>query len=73
MGFSTIGGAGGGSAETPSGGASNAFKTISVSGQSDVVADSGTDTLTLAEGSNITITTNAGSDTVTIAASGGAT
>jgi len=74
MSFSTIGGAStGGSAETPSGGASNAFKTISVSGQSDVVADSGTDALTLAEGSNVTITTNAGSDTVTIAASGGAT
>jgi len=47
------------------------FKTISVSGQSDVVADSATDTLTLAAGSNITITTNAGTDTITIAASGG--
>ena len=46
-----------------------AFKTISVSGQSDVVADSPADTLTLAAGSNITITTNAGTDTVTIAAS----
>lgn len=49
----------------------HAFKTIAVSGQSDVVADSRTDTLTLAAGSNITITTNAGTDTVTIAASGG--
>lgn len=48
-----------------------AFKTISVSGQSDVVADTNADTLTLAAGSNITITTNAGTDTVTIAASGG--
>lgn len=47
------------------------FKTIAVSGQSDVVADSGTDTLTLAAGSNVTITTNASTDTVTIAASGG--
>ena len=47
------------------------FKTISVSGQSDVVADSTTDTLTLAAGSGITITTNAGTDTVTIASSGG--
>lgn len=47
------------------------FKTIAVSGQSDVVADSATDTLTLVAGSNITITTNAGSDSVTIAASGG--
>lgn len=49
----------------------NIFKTIAVSGQSDVVADSSTDTLTLAAGSNITLTTNAGTDTVTIAASGG--
>lgn len=44
-----------------------AFKTLSVSGQSDVVADAKTDTLTLAEGSNITITTNSATDTVTIA------
>jgi len=43
------------------------FKTISVSGQSDVVADSPSDTLTLVAGSNITITTNAGSDSITIA------
>jgi len=43
------------------------FKTISVSGQSDVVADTSTDTLTLAAGSNVTITTNAGTDTVTVA------
>lgn len=50
-----------------------AFKTISVSGQSDVVADGPADTLTLAAGSNITITTNATTDTVTIAASGGGT
>lgn len=47
-----------------------AFKTIAVSGQSDVVADTPEDTLTLAAGSNITITTNAGTDTVTIAAAG---
>ena len=43
------------------------FKTVSVSGQDDVVADSTTDTLTLAAGSNVTITTNASSDTITIA------
>ena len=54
-----------------SGGASNTFKTISVSGQSDVVADSATDTLTLVAGSNITLTTNAGTDAITIASSGG--
>lgn len=50
-----------------------AFKTISVSGQSDVVADTPEDTLTLAAGANITITTNAGTDTVTIAAAGAGT
>jgi hypothetical protein len=49
--------------------ASDSFKTIAVSGQSDVVADSSTDTLTLAAGTNVTITTNAGTDTITIAAS----
>lgn len=47
------------------------FKTIAVSGQSDVVADSTADTLTLAAGSNITITTDPATDTITIAASGG--
>lgn len=57
--------------DDPAGSSSDSFKTISVSGQSDVVADSSTDTLTLAAGSNITITTNAGTDTITIAASGG--
>jgi len=49
----------------------NAFSTIAVSGQSDVVADSTTDTLNLAAGSNVTITTNAANDTITIASSGG--
>ena len=44
-----------------------AFRTIAVSGQSDIVADSATDSLTFAAGSNITLTTNASSDTVTIA------
>jgi hypothetical protein len=41
------------------------FKTISVSGQSDVVADTTTDTLTLVAGTGIVITTNAGTDTIT--------
>lgn len=49
-----------------------AFKTFAVSGQSDVVADSAADTLTLAAGTNITLTTNAGTDTVTITAAGSA-
>jgi plastocyanin len=53
------------------GSASNSFETIAVAGQSNVVADSSTDTLTLVAGSNITITTDAGTDTVTISAAGG--
>ena len=53
---------------TVSGGgtASDSFATIAVAGQSSVVADSATDTLTLAAGTGISITTNAGTDTVTI-------
>jgi len=51
-------------------GGSNSFETIVVAGQSNVVADSSTDTITLVAGSNITITTNAATDTITIAASG---
>jgi hypothetical protein len=47
------------------------FSTIAVAGQSNVVADSAADTLTLAAGSGITITTDAGADSITIAASGG--
>ena len=49
-----------------SGSASDSFKTITISGQSDVVADSATDTLTLAAGTGITLTTNASTDTITI-------
>jgi hypothetical protein len=52
------------------GGGGNSFETIAVAGQSDVVADSSTDTLTLVAGSNIIITTNAGTDSITIAATG---
>lgn len=57
-------GAGGGTTQ-------QAFKTISVSGQSDIIADDSADTLTLVAGTGITLTTNAGTDAVTIAASGG--
>jgi plastocyanin len=57
----TISSSGGGG-----GGASNSFETIAVAGQSSVVADSATDTLTLVAGTGISITTNAGTDTVTI-------
>ena len=53
------------------GGSQNLFSTIAVSGQSNVVADATTDTLTLVAGSGMTITTNAGSDTITLASSGG--
>jgi len=44
----------------------NAFETVAVSGQSNIVADSTTDTLTFAAGTGITLTTNASNDTVTI-------
>lgn len=47
------------------------FKTIAVSGQSDVVADSITDTLTLVAGTNVTITTDATTDSITINSSAG--
>jgi len=51
----------------------NLFSTIAVSGQSNVVADTATDTLTLVAGTNVTITTNAGTDEITInSAAGGA-
>lgn len=45
---------------------SDSFKTIQISGQSDVVADSATDILTLAAGSGIAITSSASTDTITI-------
>ena len=46
----------------------DSFKTIAVSGQNNIVADSATDTLTIAAGSNVTLTTNDSTDTLTIAA-----
>ncbi|UOF76762.1 hypothetical protein [Caudoviricetes sp.] len=55
------------------GAASNSFATIAVSGQSDVVADSATDTLTLIAGSGMAITTNADNDEITFTSSGGYT
>lgn len=54
------------------GAAQNAFVTLNVAGQSDIVADSNTDTLTIVAGSGILITTDAATDTLTIAATGGA-
>jgi plastocyanin len=55
----TSSGAGGGTA-------SDSFATIAVSGQSSVIADSSTDTLTLVSGTGISITTNATTDAITI-------
>jgi len=49
----------------------NAFGKIVVAGQSDVDADTTSDTLTLVAGSNISLTTNAGSDSITINNTGG--
>lgn len=54
----------------PTTASSTSFTTISVSGQSDVVADAASDTLTLAAGTGVTLTTNASTDTVTITNSG---
>ena len=53
-----------------SGTVTEAFKTIAISGQSDVVADSATDTLTLVAGTGMTLTTNASGDSITFASSG---
>jgi plastocyanin len=50
---------------------SDSFTTITVAGQSNVVADSSTDTLTLIAGTGIAITTDASTDAITIAATGG--
>ena len=51
---------------TDSGSAQNIFKNIAVPSQSTIIADSNNDTLTLAAGSGISITTNAITDTITI-------
>jgi len=52
-------------AEAPAAGG-DIFKTIAVAGQSSIVADSTTDTLTIAAGTGITLTTDATTDTLTI-------
>lgn len=44
----------------------NAFSNVAVAGQTTVAADTTTDTITLAAGNGIVITTNAATDTVTI-------
>ena len=58
-------------ADASGSGASNSFETIAISGQTSVVADSATDTLTLVAGDNITLSTNASTDTITVASSAG--
>ena len=50
----------------------NSFGTVQVSGQSDVVADASSDTLTLVAGTDVVITTNAATDTITIGVAAGA-
>ena len=62
VGTNLVGGGSGGTA-------SDSFKNIAVSGQSTVVADSSTDTLSLV-GSGIAITTDATTDTITLTNSG---
>lgn len=47
------------------------FKTISVAGQSSVVADSDIDTVTLIAGANVTLTTDPATDSITIAVDNG--
>ncbi len=54
-------------------GAVNAFGIVAVSGQSNVVADTTADTVTLVAGTGISITTDAGTDSVTINATGAIT
>jgi len=44
----------------------SAFTTIAVAGQDNVVADSASDTLTIAGGTGVAVTTNATTDTVTV-------
>jgi len=53
------------------GGAANAFSTLAVSGQSNVVADASTDTLTLVAGTGMTLTTDASADSITFTSSSG--
>ena len=55
---------------TFNGKASNSFTTIAVATQSNIVADSATDTLTIVAGTGVTITTNDSTDTLTISATG---
>ena len=55
------------------GGSQNLFSTIAVSGQSNVVADATSDTLTLVGAGDLAITTNASTDTITFTSSANST
>ena len=61
---------GGGSGSV--GNVTSAFKTIAVSGQTNISSDNTEDTLTIAAGSGISLTTAAPTDTLTISADGSA-
>jgi len=63
--------AGDGTLNAQTGASVDCFKTIAISGQNSVVADSSSDTLTFAAGTGITLATNNSSDTITINATGG--
>ena len=63
--------AGDGTLDAQTGASVDCFKTIAISGQNSVVADSSSDTLTFAAGTGITLATNNSSDTITINATGG--
>ena len=62
---STSGSSGGSSSGSSGETNQNAFSNVAVSGQNTVQADSTTDTLTFAAGTNMSITTNSSTDTVT--------
>ena len=51
-------------------GTQNTFSNVAVQGQSTLVADAETDTLTLAAGQGIVLTTNSNTDTITIGLAG---
>jgi hypothetical protein len=57
--------------QSATGGTDPIFKTIAVAGQSSIVADTTTDTLTVVGSTGITVTTTAGTDTLTLATTDG--
>lgn len=57
-------------ANTDKGSSQNIFKTVAVAGQSDIVADTNNDTLTIASSTGISLITDATTDTLTIGNSG---